>query len=221
MSLHALINRDGTCGDPQAQDFFAELGSDFTFLKSENLGFQLLNSTIGPYPGWLKGVGPNPNSPCTAFPNNSPALFQSNQIDSFNVQGDPLGTTKGKSGGGGSCWVATYATFGELPPGVKITSPAFTTYTKGQAVTAAYTCSDPKTSQPAGNATGPYLTALTCTQSQAPNNNNSGHCGANVGGTISCTGTVDTSVKGLHVFTVTSKDTGGNVGANAVIYNVK
>ena len=38
---------------------------------------------------------------------------------------------------------------------------------------------------------------------------------------ITCTGTYDLSAKGLHVFTVTSKDTGGNVGANVVIYNVR
>jgi hypothetical protein len=67
---------------------------------------------------------------------------------------------------------------------------------------------------------GPYLTAATCSQSQAPNNNTSNSCSANVGGVISCTGTYDLSVKGLHVFSVTSKDSGGNVGANIVIYNV-
>ena len=210
---------DGTCGDANAQDFFAELGSDFTFTSAENPGFKLLSSTIGPYPGWLKGTGPDPLHPCTPFPSNSPALFQSNQIDSFSFSGDPLGTTKGKSGGGGSCWTATYATTGELPPGVKITVPAFTTYHQNQAITASYTCSDPKTSQLPTNPTGPYLTAKTCTQSQAPNNNNGSIC-TNVTGAITCTGGVDTSVKGLHVFTVTSKDSGGNVGANAVIYNV-
>ena len=50
----------GTCGDSTNQDFFADLGSEFTFSKAENPGFQLLNSTIGPYPGWLKGSGLDP-----------------------------------------------------------------------------------------------------------------------------------------------------------------
>ncbi len=219
----------GTCGDSTNQNFFADLGSEFTFSKAENPGFQLLNATIGPYPGWLKGSGLDLLHPCTPNPDGTTPLFASNQISSFSVSGDPLGTTKGKSSGGGSCWVATYFTPGEAPPGVKITSPAFTTYrqsnTPGQA---SYTCSDPKTSKPlpvpsppSGSAEGPYLTAATCSQSQAPNRNNSSCSVTNNNGVISCTGTYDLSVKGLHVFTVTSKDTGGNVGANVVIYNVR
>jgi hypothetical protein len=209
---------DGTCGDPNAQDFFAELGSDFTFSKAENPFFQLLNSTIGPYPGWLKGTGPNPLHPCSPFTNNSPALFQSNQIDSFNVTGDPLGTTKGKSGGSGSCWAATFATFGELPPGVKISfSPVQAVYTKNQPVTASYTCSTPITSKPSSSAVGPYLTVNSCTQSSGTQTS----CTSSSSG-MACTGTVNTSRSGiLQLFTVTSKDTGGNVGANFVIYNVK
>ena len=210
----------GTCGNPQAQNFFATLGSDFTFLKAENPGFQLLNSTIGPYPGWLKGVGLDPLHPCTPNPNGTTPLFQSNQITSFSVVGDPLGTTKGKSGGGGSCWVATFFTGGELPPGVKITSPKLTTYTKGSSVTASYTCSDPKTSQATGSPTGPYLTVASCTQSQAPNTSNQIQTPGCVPGNV-CTGGVDTATKGLHAFTVTSKDSGGNVGASVVVYNVK
>jgi hypothetical protein len=214
----------GTCGDSTNQDFFADLGSNFTFSKAENPGFQLLNATIGPYPGWLKGSGLDPLHPCTPNPNGTTPLFASNQIKSFSVSGDPLGTTKGTSGGGGSCWVATYFTPGEAPPGVKITSPTFTTYhqstTPGQAN---YTCSDPKTSKPLppASAVGPYLKAATCSQSQAPNLNNSSCAVNNVNGVISCTGTYDLSTKGLHVFTVKSTDTGGNVGANVVIYNVK
>jgi Legume lectin domain len=207
------------CGDA-TKKFFATLGTQFTFDKSENPGFKLLVSTIGPYPGWLKGDGGVAGSPCT--PPSTGALFQSNQITSFSVTGDPLGTTKGKSGGGGSCWVATYFTSGEAPPGVKINSPTFTTYHQGTTGTANYTCSDPKTSKvtPPGSPVGPYLTAATCIQNQAPNLNNSSCSSANVSGVISCTGTFDLSVKGLHVFTVTSKDSGGNVGANVVIYNV-
>jgi hypothetical protein len=214
---------NGTCGDV-SQDFFADLGSDFTFSKAENPGFQLLNSTIGPYPGWLKGSGPDPLNPCVFDPNSTTPPFVSNQISFFSVSGDPLGTTKGKSGGGGSCWVGTYFTPGELPPGVKINSPAFTTYHQNLTTpgVANYTCSDPKTSKvtPSGSPVGPYLTAATCTQKQAPNLNNSSCSVTNVNGVISCTGTYDLSTKGLHVFTVTSKDSGGNVGANLVIYNV-
>jgi hypothetical protein len=213
----------GTCGDTGPANFFATLGSDFTFSKAENPGFQLLNSTIGPYPGWLKGSGLDPLHPCSPNPDGVTPLFASNQITSFSVSGDPLGTTRGTSGGGGSCWVATFATGGELPPGIKVTSPTFTTYNRNQSVTAAYTCSNPKTSKalPPASAVGPYLTAASCKQSQAPNNNNSSSCSANVGGTITCTGGVDTSVKGLHLFTVTAKDSGGNVNVNLVIYNVK
>ena len=210
----------GECGNPQAQDFFAELGSDFTFTYAENLGFHLLASTIGPYPGWLKGTGPNVLSPCTAYPNNSPALFQSNQIDSFSYFGDPGGKTVGKSGGGASCWVATYATSGELPPGIKVTAPTFTTYTKSSTpLTASYTCSNPSTSQASTSPTGPYLAVASCTQSQTPNPNNLGQNPGCVAGSV-CTGKFDVSVKGIHVFTVTAKDTGGNVNVNVVVYNV-
>ena len=203
-------------------NFFADLGADFVFQKSDNPGFKLLNSTIGPYAGWLKGHSGLPD-PCD-MDNEHPLMFQSNQIESFSVSGDPTGTLKGGARPGGSCWVATYATGGELPPVVKITSPTVKTYTKSSTPgTAMYTCSDPKTSKdPATSSVGPYLTAASCQQHQAPNLNNSACSNPNnVNGVITCTGTFDLSVKGLHVFTVTSKDTGGNVGANAVVYNVK
>jgi hypothetical protein len=171
-------------------------------------------------------VGPDPLHPCTPFPNNSPGLFASNQITTFSVVGDPTGKTVGRSGGGGSCWVATYATFGELPPGIKVTAPTFTNYTQSTTPkTATYTCSNPPTSKlPVdGNPTGPYLTVASCTQSQTPKPNSTNTCTGTglTTGSISCTGTFDVSTLGLHVFTVTSKDTGGNVNVNAVIYNVK
>ena len=83
-------NTGGTCGDLSDNiTFNAELGTDFTFTKAENPGFQLLNATVGPYPGWLKGVGLDPLNPCTPNPDGITPLFQSNQIDSFSVQGDP------------------------------------------------------------------------------------------------------------------------------------
>ena len=211
----------GTCGSAAQQNFFADLGTDFTFLKSENPGFNFIANTIGPYPGWLKGSGPNALAPCTPFTNNTPALFQSNQITAFSVVGDPTGKTIGKSGGGGSCWVATYLTAGELPPGIKVTNPKLTTYTRNQSVTASYSCSNPPTTKPASNPTGPYLTVASCKQSQAPNLNNGSSCTTAANGTISCTGGVDTSTKGLHIFEVTAVDSGGNVNINLVLYNVK
>ncbi len=208
------------CGNAN-QKFFATLGTVFVFDKAENKGFKFLSSTIGPYAGWLKGDGGVDGSPCT--PPQSGPLFQSNQITSFSFVGDPTATTKGKSGGGGSCWVATYATGGELPPGIKVTSPTFTTYkqntnpaTQGSA---SYTCSNPITSfkDPTG-ATGPYLAVASCTQSQAPNPLNLTQTSCIPG--QPCTGKFDLSVRGLHVFQVTSKDTGGNVSVNVVVYNV-
>lgn len=211
---------DAACGNA-TQKFFATLGTVFTFDKAENEGFKLLASTIGPYPGWLKGDGGVAGSPCTPNPDNVTPLFQFNQITSFSVVGDPTGTTKGKSGGGGSCWVATYATGGELPPGIKITSPSFTTYNRNQSVTASYTCSNPKTSKdPLTSAVGPYLTVASCTQSQAPNPSNKTQTPGCIPGQV-CTGGVDTSVKGLHVFQVRAVDSGGNVNVNVVVYNVK
>jgi len=218
---------EGTCGSPDTPDFFATLGSDFTFLFSENVGFRLLAATIGPYPGWLKGAGPDALHPCTPYPNNWPPLFQSNQIESFSFSADPSGKTKGGSAGTGSCWAATFATPGELPPGISIAYPKFTTYAKNSVVTASYTCSTPATSKDVtnpANTTGPYLTVASCTQSQLPNKNNTpATCSSPmfVGG-ISCTGGgVDTSTAGLHAFSVTGVDSGGNVNINTVIYNVK
>jgi Bacterial lectin len=217
----------GTCGDELSDiTFNADLGTNFTFLKPENIGFALLAATIGPYPGWLKGVGPDPLHPCTAFTNNSPALFQSNQITSFSVIGDPSGKTVGRSGGGGSCWVATYATSGEQPPGIKVTAPTFTTYTQSTTPqTASYTCRNPATSNlpTDGNPTGPYLTVNDCTQSQSPKPNSANSCTGSglTTGNLSCTGTFDISTTGLHSFQVLSHDTGGNVNVNIVIYNVK
>ena len=202
------------------------MGTDFVFQKADNQGFQLLNSTIGPYAGWLKGNGGVPGHPCAIDPTNPPPFPVQEQPDlwSFTVTGDPTGITKGKGGApAGSCWVAMHRTSGEAPPRVKITSPTFSTYKQSTTPgVASYTCSDPKTSKnPATSSVGPYLTAASCKQSQAPNLNNSSCTSSNVNGVISCTtGKFDLSVRGLHVFTVTSKDTGGNVGANSVIYNV-
>jgi hypothetical protein len=204
----------GVCSN--SQTFFASLGTDFSFQFSDNpyLVYPGILGLLNPFPGWLKGVGSDPLHPCT--PPAKGSLFQSNQITGFSVAGDPGGKTVGASGGTGSCWVATYDTPGEIWPGVTITSPKATTYTKGQAVTAAYSCTNPSTSKASSSPVGPYLTAASCTQ--APGTQTS--CTRNSSG-LSCTGTVDTSSKGLHVFTATGIDSGGNQNINLVIYNVK
>jgi hypothetical protein len=204
----------GTCGSATEQNFFATLGTDFEFLQSENPFFVYpgVFGLLNPFPGFLKGAGPVATSPCT--PPASGPLFQSNQVASFFID---EGHTTGGSGGGASCWVATYDTPGEAPPGIRISSPTFTTYSKGQSVQAAYTCNNPFTSQPTTNPTGPYLTAATCTQNSGVENL---PCTQTSKG-LSCTGSVDTSSRGLHTFVVTGIDSGGNTNVNAVIYNVK
>ncbi len=207
-------SQGGTCGSSNNQDFFAELGTNFEFASRDNPFFIYpgIFGLLNPFPGWLKGDnGPDPLHPCT--PPASGPLFGSNQVDTFFIDN---GTTKGKGNGGASCWVTTYDTPGEAPPGIKISSPTFTTYTKGQQVTASYTCSNPFTSQPANSPTGPYLTAATCTQSSGTQTS----CNQ-TGSGLACTGTVDTSTKGLHTFSVNAIDSGANANVNAVVYTVK
>jgi len=204
----------GTCSGTS----FQELGTDFEFLKSDNPLFVYpgILGLLNPFPGWLKGDGgPDPLHPCT--PPTTGALFQSNQVDTFFIDG---GTTKGRSGGGASCWVATYDTPGEALPGIRITSPTSTTYLQNQVVTASYTCSDPSSSKPSTSLTGPYLTEASCKQSELIRPGfNINSCTA-LPGPQSCTGPVDTTAIGLHSFLVTSIDSGGNTNVQAVIYNV-
>jgi len=220
----------GTCGSATEQNFFANLGTDFSFLYSDNPFFLYpgIDSLLNPFPGWLKGPGALPLSPCTP-PANGP-LFLSNQITSFSVTGDPGGKTLGGSGGGASCWVATYDTPGEVGPGlqagpgIKITSPIQSkTYAPNTAVAATYTCSNPSTSKPLSSPTGPYLTAASCTQATGTQTS----CSftpivgpGNLGG-LSCTGTfVTPSKKGTYIFEVTGIDSGGNQNLGAVTYKV-
>jgi hypothetical protein len=55
-----------------------------------------------------------------------------------------------------------------------------------------------------------------CTQNPGANS-----CSTNpTTGAISCTGPVSTSSRGLHLFEVTSLDSGGNQNVDLVIYNV-
>ncbi len=205
---------NSTCND--GGTFFATLGTDFNFLFSDNpfLIYPGILGPLNPFPGWLKGSGPNAQNPCQ--PPASGPLFQSNQISAFSVTGDPGGRTTGGSGGTGSCWVPTYDTPGEIWPGISISSPKSTKYSKGQVVTATYSCNNPTTSQPTSSPTGPYLVAATCTQSSGTQSS----CTQTSSG-LSCTGTVDTSTKGKHTFLVTAIDSGGNQNLDAVVYTVK
>lgn len=225
MGVDAAVMFAVTCPNSPNQQcndndtFFATLGTNFSFLYSDN-PFFIYPGVLGllnPFPGWLKGAGPSSSNPCT--PPASGPLFTSNQIESFSVTGDPGGRTLGGSGGTGSCWVATYDTPGEIWPGITISSPTFTTYKLNQSVTAAYTCSNPSTSKPTSSATGPYLTTASCTQATGTQTS----CSTLTpppGGGLSCKGTVPTSKKGLQLFTVTGVDSGGNQNIDIVIYNV-
>ncbi len=185
---------------PQCNPFDAELGTSFN-LSTSNTGFDPTN----PFPGWLKGEGPDPAHPC-ALPT-SGALFQSNQIDFFSLTRiDPF--TKGGSGGTGSCWVATYSTPHEAP-GVNIVAPANGgTYQVGQNDTttkANYTCTTVNNSP---GPTGPYLTPTSCTGTDAP------------GGPVASGAQFDTSTPGPHTFTVTVTDSATDHASGAASYNV-
>ncbi len=116
------LNAQGTCDqDAERNQFFATLGTDFIFQNSDNPAFNLLNSTIGPYIGALKGDTGLPDEPCTTDATHSTLKFLSNQIVSANLfQVDPGIGTKQKANPGGSCWVITYGTIGEQPPTIKI-----------------------------------------------------------------------------------------------------
>jgi hypothetical protein len=202
----------------QCSNIFAELTSSYTISKTGNPLFIYpgILGPLNPFPGLLKGSGPNPQSPCTA------PVFLSNQIDTFF---NDNGFTSGKSGGGLSCWVATYDTPGEIWPGITISSPSFTaTYPPSTTETATYTCSNPLTSHPAGSATGPYLTVASCQQSTGTQTSctSSPVIGPGQPGGQMCTGTfVTPRNKGLYIFAVTAIDSGGNQNVNAVLYNVK
>jgi len=191
----------GTCGTDLNPTFFATLGTAYTFDKAFNLGFTKIN----PYPGWLKGHGPDPAHPCTPDTNPANHLFQSNQIDFFQVTGDPGGTTKGGSGGTGSCWVATYNTPNEAPT-VNIVAPANGgTYQQNQVTHANYTCA---TVNNTPNATGPYLTVASCSATDTP------------GGSVAQGTQFDTATLGPHTFTATVVDSATDTASQTVTYNV-
>ena len=187
--------------------FDAELGSNFDIVLTENPGFT--PNPGNPYPGWLKGHGPDTAHPCTQNPSNSPALFQSNQIDSFVfTRVDPF--TKGGSGGTGSCWVATYNTPDEAPS-VSVTAPVNGgTYQLGEndlSTKANYTCTPVHST----GAAGPYLTTTSCSAIDFP-----------PGGSVPPGAQFDTSILGPHTFTATVVDsaTDSATTPSPVTYNV-
>jgi Abnormal spindle-like microcephaly-assoc'd, ASPM-SPD-2-Hydin/Divergent InlB B-repeat domain len=217
-------SESGTCGSSQNADFYALLGSDFNFSCSENsplqcgpspapfsFGFPNLTSADGlPTIGFLKGVGPDPNNPCTPYPGNNPPLFLSNQIVSFNLVDPGSRPVVANSGGTGSCWVVTYLTSGELPT-VSITAPMPNgTYTQGQATQANYTCNavTTVTQNNPNPATGPYLTVASCTAADSP------------GGAVGQGAQFDTSTVGPHKFTAYVQDSATNTNSSTVSYTV-
>ena len=152
-----------TAGD-ECSSFDAELGTGYHFTKTTNLGYRGGSPYTGnPLPGWLKGHPSDTVHPCN--PDSGSPLFQSNQIESFTVQGDPIATTKGKSGGTGSCWVATYNTPNELPS-VTGTIPANgANYPQGSTVLSNFACTAVNKGSAAA---GPYLTVPPTVQVQDP-----------------------------------------------------
>lgn len=199
----------------QCNPFTAQLGTEYT-LSSSNL----LNSCINtnsctgpandPFPGWVKGAGPDPAHPCT--PPQSGSLFQSNQITDFLTDR----TTRGGSGGTGSCWTATYGQPDETLAGITITAPSNgLIVAAGQTVPTSYSCSNPSSSQPSTNAVGPYLTTKSCTQSMG-----TGTC-TQTPNALSCTGSFTApSTPGTYQFTVTGTDSGENGNTQTVNYTV-
>jgi len=217
-----------TCGSAAEQNFFAQLGTGFTFLYSDNPFFLYpgFDSLLNPFPGWLKWPLPVPYNPLS--PPSPPAIgAMSNQISSFTIDTHVVGP----SGGGGSYWVATYDTPGEVGPGlqagpgIEITLSPKGSYRPSTMVNASYTCSNPSTSKPLSSATGPYLTAASCTQSTGTQTSCSADTPivspSNLGG-ISCIGTFTTPAKkGTYLFGVTAIDSGGNQNLGAATYTVK
>jgi Bacterial lectin len=216
-----------TCPMGGCDSLNAEFSAGYSISKTGNPFFVYpgIAGLLNPFPGLLKSSDPTPapQNPCAA------PVFVSNQIDYFV---NDNGFMSGKSGGTGSCWVATYDTPGEALPPVQISSPTIATYTQNQTVPASYRCSNPKTSQASGGPVGPYLTVASCTQNQAPvpsGFSNTNNCSAfppifpatGPGSSpVTCSGLVDTSILGLHAFWVTATDSGGNTNVQAVAYLV-
>ena len=205
----------------QCNPFSAELGTTYALSTQNSINTCInTNSCTGtsndPFPGWVKGAGPDAVHPCTPWPNNDEALFQSNQIDSFSVDE----VTHGKSGGTGSCWVATYDQPGEALSVITITSPTNNAvYAQNASIPASYACANPTSTQSTTSAVGPYLTTASCTQSSGtPATCNPATPPAT--GLVCTGGTVNTSAPGAYQFTVTGTDTGENGNTATVSYTV-
>lgn len=202
----------GQCGSIALQNFIATLGSDFFFEYDNNSGLPMPALPPAPYEpliGFLKGSGPDPLSPCTPYPSNSPPLFQSNQILSFTFPaGDPPGSGKASSAGTGSCWTLTYLTPGEAPS-VNIVAPVngFNYQQNEQDATtlANYTCN---TVNKGSSTTGPYLTSASCSATDSP------------GGSVNNGAQFDTATLGPHIFTATVVDSAANSVSQTYTYNV-
>jgi uncharacterized repeat protein (TIGR01451 family) len=204
----------GTISDPS---FDAVLGSKYVFDKSFNPGYRQ-NSDQNPLPGWLKGQPVDTDHPCNPNPSNTPALFQSNQIESFAVVGDPTATTKGKSGGTGSCWVATYNTPG-VAPSVSVTIPANNAnYRQGTSIASSFVCTPVNTLET--NPTSPVGPYLSVPATPAP-----GGCTATIDGetlpTTITSGMAIPTTPGQHTFVATVLDSGSDTKSTQTItYNV-
>jgi hypothetical protein len=212
---------NGSCGSMTDQ-FNAQLATQFSFICGENVplvcpatssatsggsfGLPNLSSLTGfPEVGLLKGEGPDPLHPCTPNANPAIALFQSNQIDAFEL-GDTSGGAHGGSGGTMSCWVVTYETPGELPT-ITITQPANGAFYQQGSVTAAnFSCN--AVNAGAASPVGPYLTVSTCTGSDAP------------GGAVANGAQFDSATLGPHTFTVQVQDSAINTNQQSVNYTV-
>ena len=199
-----------TCPDlpyDQCNPFSAVLGTTYTLSTETGNNF----NPIDPYPGWLKGAGPDYAHPCT--PPSSGPLFLSDQVISFSLDT----SMKGGSGGTGSCWVATFDQPDQALSAITIASPANNSiFAQGANVPATYTCANPTTSQLSTSPVGPYLTAASCTQSSGT----PATCTPSATG-LSCTGgKVNTQTPGTYTFTVTATDTGLNQSTQAVTYTV-
>ncbi len=203
----------GSCGSI-GNPFDANLGSYFNFTCAENspltcgpVGSPSLSTSSGgnPYVGYLKGTGPDPNNPCTPYPDNNPPLFQSNQIISLNIGDTSTKPALGGSGGSTSCWVVTYLTPNEVPT-VNVTQPQNNgSYQQNSTTAASYVC----TAVNNGNsATGPYLTVNSCSAIDTP------------GGSVANGAQFDTSQTGPHTFVATVVDSALNTISSTVTYNV-
>jgi MBG domain (YGX type)/Bacterial Ig-like domain (group 3)/Bacterial lectin len=203
----------GTCGSMEIPDFQATLGSDFDFSFGENspltantFGLPNLTSQSGlPAVGYLKGSGPDPLHPCTPYANNTPPLFQSNQILSFAL-GDTSGGAKGRGSGTGSCWLVTYDTPSEVPS-VGIIAPANNAiYQQGSTQLANYSCNAVNQGT---STSGPYLSVASCTATDSP------------GGSVANGAQFDTTTLGTHTFTAFVTDSALNTNSATVTYDVQ